>query len=99
MDAPSVRGRGQLADGVVDDPEQRRQLRLGAAEVVGRKQPERHDLDMRFLAPGEQVRDAVRSGLVPPADVLRAAGAGPTAVAVDDDPDMTRPRRVGEGTR
>ena len=85
--ATAARG-GQVAGDVLDDPQQRGQLGLRPAQVVGGEQEERDDLDARLVAPAQQVDDLVRAPAVPVVDVLEADGPGPAAVAVHDHADV-----------
>ena len=86
LDPPAALG-GELADDVLDDPQQRLELLGVAGEVVGREQPQGDDLDADVLAPLEEVADLVRSP--PPARRGgHTAAARPAAVAVEDDADV-----------
>jgi hypothetical protein len=79
---------GQVGDDALDDPQQRRQLGLRPAEVVGGQQPQRDDLHAGLVAPAEQVDDLARAGPVPLVRVDDAELLGPAPVAVDDDADV-----------
>ena len=57
-------GLGEVGDGRLDDLEERGELLLGAAQVVGGEQPERDVLDAGVAAPLEQLLDLVGAGLV-----------------------------------
>ena len=82
----------QLADGVLDDPQQRLELVRLPGQVVGGQQPQRDDLDAGLLAPVEQLEDLVRARLMTAADVGQARRPRPPAVTVAHHPDVTRYR-------
>ena len=88
--APWVTRARQLVDDVHDDLEQRLDLPLGAAEIVGGQQPKRYDFDVRLSAPRQEVGDLLRAGAVAVRDIGEPGFASPTTVAVQHDRDMAR---------
>ena len=78
---------GERGDRLADDVEQRRELALGAVEVVGREQPQRDDLDADLVAPAEQRLDVGGAGPVAVRGVA-ADGLGPAPVAVEHHADV-----------
>ena len=68
---------------------QRADLLGGPAEVVGRQQPQRDELDVQLVAPAEELLDLVGAGEVAALDLL-AEGLGPPPVAVAHDADVLR---------
>src|SRR5450830_1703277 len=88
LHAPTARGR-EVADGALDDGQQRLELLGRAREVVSREHPERDDLDADLLAPGEQLRDLVGTAAVTCCCRLPDV-ARPPPVAVEDHADVAR---------
>ena len=90
-----VPGLGEVGDGRLDDLEERGELLLGAAQVVGREEPERDVLDARLTAPSSS-----SSILSAPAwwPLRRPGSAGPrpAPVAVEHDGDVPWERLLGE---
>ncbi|EGJ75002.1 putative oxidoreductase [Streptomyces sp. Tu6071] len=94
VDAPAAVG-GEGPDGVLDDAEEGDEFGLGAVEVVRGEHPQRHDLDVRLGAPAEELLDLLGARAV----ALRrgaAGGAGPAAIAVEDEADVLGDLRVVE---
>ena len=80
-----------------DDLEQVAQLRFGAAaQVVGREQVERRDLDVELVAPVEELAKLRRPRAVPVPRGPQRPGTGPPPVAVKDDRNVPRTHRAGE---
>src|SRR5690606_27604295 len=86
LDVPAVGG--ELADGVLDDLQQRFELAGGPVQVVGGQQPQRDDLDPRLRAPRQQLGDLLGAALVPGVDVGQPHRPGPTPVPVQYHADV-----------
>jgi hypothetical protein len=95
--APTIRSFhccGELVDDVGDDLEQRLQLVVRAAQVLGGQQPQGDHPDTCLAAPIEQVGDVRRTGPVPLGRVAEPGLAGPAPVAVEHHPDVVRDLRA-----
>ncbi len=87
---PPRRGRvGELVHHSGDDLHQRAELFGAAVEIVGGQQPQRDDLDLGLFAPAEQFDDLAGTHAMPMGGV-QAGVLGPSAIAVQDDPDVPR---------
>ena len=84
VDPPTARS-GQLGNGRLDDPQQRREFLLRSREVVGGEQPQGDHLDIDVFAPGQEALDVVGAGLVPGLGVGAPLRCPPT-VAVEQNP-------------
>lgn len=82
--------RGDLVSDVRDDRQQRGDLVVAAAQVVGGEQPDRDGADTGLRAPLQQIGDVLGTDPVTVADVLEAGLAGPPPVAVDEQSDVVR---------
>jgi hypothetical protein len=86
---PAQARAGEVDGDVLDDPQQRAELRLRPAQVVGGEHEQGDDGDTGVVAPLQQVGDLVRAAAVPVGDVLQADRPCPAPVAVHDHADVS----------
>jgi hypothetical protein len=90
--AVNPRVRRHLAQLGLDRRQDARDLVRRPAEVVGGEHPQRHRRDVELDAPLEEIVELARSEVVDLGGPGQPLGPGVATVAVQDDPDVTRPR-------